>query len=419
MPTPFTCLRAWVLAESAQRSLARTHPELNNITVAGECRRECELVSKITLVAADGKRGGEELSLGAGIKVRICPPESMGAALLLATGSPGHIDMLKEIARGKGMSLSEEGLKKGRRVVEAASEAGIYHALGLPFIAPELREGRDEFEIMSKPLGLVETGDLRGVLHAHTDRSDGTDTLEAMAEAARSRGYRYLGVTDHSQSAHYAGGLTPEEILAQHRDVDRLNRRYGDKFHIFKGIESDIRPDGSLDYPDDILRSFDFIIASVHSQFRMEATKQTARIIRAVENPHTTILGHLTGRQLLRRPGYEADIEAILKACAAQGVAVEINSHPWRLDLDWRWHQMALKLGCLLSIDPDAHSTEEIDLLRWGIAMARKGGVPRDRVLSCMDLKKFTDHLARRKSGAARKGPRKRGAAATRATAHA
>ena len=140
------------------------------------------------------------------------------------------------------MSLSQEGLRKGRRVVEAASEAGIYHALGLPFIAPELREGRDEFEIMSKPLRLVEMGDLRGVLHAHTDRSDGTDTLEAMAEAARSRGYRYLGVTDHSQSAHYAGGLTTEEILAQHRDVDRLNRRYGDKFRIFKGIESDIRP---------------------------------------------------------------------------------------------------------------------------------------------------------------------------------
>jgi len=244
---------------------------------------------------------------------------------------------------------------------------------------------------------LVKDEDICGVLHAHTDASDGANTLQQMAEATRKRGYAYFGVTDHSRSAHYAGGLSVDEISKQHEAIERLNASYGDDFRIFKGAESDILPDGSLDYPDDVLRQLDFVVASVHGQFRKEISAQTERIIKAVANPHTTILGHITGRQLLRRPGYEVDVERVLAACANHGVAVEINSNPWRLDLDWRWHRRALELGCTFSINPDAHSTAEIDLTHWGVVMARKGGISPDRVLNCLDLQAFDRYLASRK----------------------
>jgi DNA polymerase (family 10) len=218
-----------------------------------------------------------------------------------------------------------------------------------------------------------------------------------MAEATRERGYSYFGVADHSRSAHYAGGLSREEIAAQHAEIDQLNRRFGRGFRIFKGIESDILADGSLDYPDEILAKFDFVVASVHGRFKLDRMEQTERILRAVSNPHTTILGHMTGRQLLRRPGYEVDIERILSACAKHGVAIEINANPWRLDLDWRWHQRALELGCIMSINPDAHSTDEIDLTHWGVEMARKGSVPEGGVLNCLDLPAFAALLKDRR----------------------
>jgi DNA polymerase (family 10) len=189
-----------------------------------------------------------------------------------------------------------------------------------------------------------------------------------------------------------------EEIAGQQAEADALNRKYGSAFHIFKGIESDILSDGSLDYPDDVLASFDFIVASVHGQFKMDRAAQTERIIRAVSNPYTTILGHMTGRQLLRRSGYDIDIEKVLAACAEYGVAVEINANPWRLDLDWRWHETALRLGCMMSINPDAHSTREIDLTHWGVEMARKGGVPKERVLNCLNRGEFAEYLANRRN---------------------
>jgi DNA polymerase (family X) len=254
---------------------------------------------------------------------------------------------------------------------------------------------------------LVSLNDLRGVLHLHTDFSDGANTLEEMAEAARQRGHSYLGVADHSQSAHYAGGLSLDEIEAQHAMADALNRCYRGRYRILKGIESDILADGSLDYPPEVLARFDFVVASVHGRFRLGRDEQTQRIITAVSNPYTTILGHLTGRQLLRRPRYDVDVEAILKACAKHGVAVEINGNPWRLELDWRWHRKALELGCMLSINPDAHSIAELDLVKWGVAIARKGGVPKDKVLNAMGLKEMTGYLEQRKNRwAARRGRR-------------
>jgi DNA polymerase (family X) len=278
--------------------------------------------------------------------------------------------------------------------VAAKTEEDIYKALGLPFIEPEVQEGRGEIAPAErgKLPKLVADADIRGILHAHTDRSDGGDTREVMAEATRVRGFSYFGVADHSQSAHYAGGLSLEDIAEQHAEADRLNKRSSDRFRIFKGIESDILPDGSLEYPDH-LSGLRFRRSSVHSRFKLDRKEQTERIIRAVRNPRTTVLGHLTGRQLLRRPGYEVDIDKVLEACARHGVAVEVNSNPWRLDLDWRWHQRALELGCMMSINPDAMSTAEIDL---SVEMARKGGVPQDRVLNCLELPAFTQYLAER-----------------------
>lgn len=392
---------AAVLLEGAVTELRRAHPDLKRITPAGEFRRGCELVSDLCLVveASSGQASGETISSGSQLQIHLTDPARYGITLLMATGSQSHLDKLNSLATDKGMMLDASALHRGRRIVARKSEEQIYRALGLPFIEPELREGQDEIvlALSGKLPHLVNDEDIRGILHAHTDRSDGVNTLEQMAEATRARGYQYFGVADHSKSAHYAGGLSLDEIDEQHAEIDRLNRKYDGTFRILKGIESDTLQDGSLDYADEVLARFDFVVASVHRRFRLSMDEQTQRILRAVANPHTTILGHMTGRQLLRRPAYEVDIEKVLTACALHGVAVEINANPWRLDLDWRWHRRALELGCIMSINPDAHATDEIDLAHWGVMMARKGGVPPDRVLNCRGLSSLLAHLSERR----------------------
>jgi DNA polymerase (family 10) len=403
--------RAEELIAAASASLARSGLPLSKIEPAGDCRRGNELVANLALVAQarELEEGPKTFSNGE-FKVYLTDAAHYGSSLLFATGSEAHLAELVEIAGKKGFDLTERGLFKAGKLVSSSSEQKIYTALGLEYVPPELREGRGEIkQARAKKLPrLVELGDIRGILHAHTDASDGVAALEEMAMAVRERGYQYFGVSDHSQTAHYAGGLTIEDIEAQHAEIDRLNARYRGKFRIFKGIESDILPDGSLDYPDEVLARFDFIVASVHGQFRMERAAQTERILRAVANRFVTILGHMTGRQLLRRPGYEVDVEKILAACAKHGVAVEINSNPWRLDLDWRWYQRGLELGCLFSIDPDAHSTSEIDFVRWGVGLARKGGITRDDVLNSLDLNSFSKWLERKRSRSHRGASRAR-----------
>ena len=393
--------KAAALLEHAVESVKQTHPEYSRVEIAGDFRRGCELVSDLAIVA-QGKAAAElEAS---SLKLTVSDKKHYGASLLHATGSAEHLEQLKEIASAKGFDLKADGLYRGKKLVAAASEADIYGALGLQFIEPELREGRDEIKraARNKLPELVSDESLRGIVHSHTTASDGTETLEAMAEATRKRGFEYFGVADHSQSAHYAGGLSLEEIAEQHREAGRLNKRYGSKFRILKGIESDILADGSLDYPEEVLGKFDFVVASVHSRFKMGRKEQTDRILKAIKNPHTTIIGHMTGRQLQRRPGYDVDIDKILKACAKYGVAVEINAHPWRLDLDWRWHQKALDYGCIFSINPDAHSIRELEHMHWGVEMARKGGVPPERVLNAMKLPQLLRHLERRRHSADR-----------------
>ena len=392
--------RAADLLRAAQENLRRSHLGLKRITPAGDFRRGCELVGDLTLVAeTPGLLGPPEiLRASAELSVHLAGPGSYGIALLHATGSKRHIGALGTLAAAKGLSLEKDGLRHGSKIVASKTEAEIYSALDLQFIAPELREGGDEIELAltGELPRLLDDGDIRGILHAHTVLSDGVNTLAEMAEAVRDRGYAYFGVADHSQSAHYAGGLSLEEVAQQHAEIERLNAGYDGTFRIFKGIEADILEDGSLDYPDEVLDRFDFVIASVHSRFCLDRESQTERILRAVRNRHTTILGHMTGRQLLRRPGYDLEIEKILAACAAHGVAVEVNANPWRLDLDWRWHRRAIELGCWMSINPDAHSVAEIDLTHWGVEMARKGGIPKERVLNCLDLRCFAAHLGRR-----------------------
>ena len=395
------------LLKSIEAELKRSRPELSHIVLAGQYRRGCELVSDLALVAQSADGSGVRVHpIAEDVKLWIADRRSYGAALVLATGSAGHLAQLERRANSMGLELDEKGLFRGKRVVPCTDEETLYSALDLPLIAPELREGSDEVELAAagRLPQLVAHMDIRGLLHCHTDFSDGGNTLREMAEATRRRAYTYFGVADHSRSAAYAGGLSTEEIEEQHRLAEALNARYRGKFRILKGIESDILEDGSLDYPDEVLARFDYVVASVHSRFKLDLRAQTARIVRAVSNPFTTILGHMTGRLLRRREGYELDIEKVLKACAKHDVAVEINANPHRLDLDWRWHRRAMAFGCMFSINPDAHSTEELDLTRWGVLMARKGSVPRERVLNCLGSEELTAFLdSRRKT---RRSPR-------------
>jgi DNA polymerase (family 10) len=374
-------------------ALARAHPELSRLTPAGDLRRGAELVGDLSFVAeVTTGRGIERLETDAGVDIWVAERNAYGAALVLATGNAEHVEGLRARAQALGLRLTDNGLFRGSRRLACKEEGDLYAALQLPFVTPELREGRGEIERAEKGVlpTLVEAGDLRGILHCHTNESDGADTLADMATAARRRGYQYFGLSDHSRAAHYAGGLSIDDVRAQRREVVRLNKTFGADFKILHGIESDILEDGSLDYPDDVLADFDFVIASVHSKFKLDRSAQTLRIRRAVENPHTSILGHMTGRMLRKREGYDIDVEEVLRACAQHEVAVEINANPNRLDLDWRWHERALELGCMFSINPDAHTMDELDLISYGVTMARKGGVPPERVINCLDLRAIT-----------------------------
>ena len=398
---------------AAVERFKKANPKMQRVAVAGPLRRGCEVVDDLCLVAQDGS-GEATVPGGPEIRVIVGDENHYGIKMLFATGSAEHLHALGTFAASVGFKLSADGLwyergtKRAKGEVFCKDEADVYAALGLDFIPPELREGRalngakDEIELAAKHAlpKLVEDADIRGILHSHTVFSDGAETLETMAEAVRKRGYFYYGVADHSKTAAYAGGMKEEKIREQHKLADALNADYAkDKvnFRIFKGIESDILDNGALDYADDVLNSFDFIVASVHSRFTLDKEAQTQRLLNAVAHPRTTILGHATGRLLLKREGYKVDLDAVLQACAKHGVVVEINAHPARLDVDWRFHQRALELGCMLSINPDAHAISEIDLTHWGVVVARKGGVPKERVLNCLSLDEIAAYFEARK----------------------
>lgn len=300
------------------------------------------------------------------------------------TGNQAHVDAVLALA-GNGPFNSEQE---------------IYQQAGLAFIEPELREGLDEIELAkaNKLPKLITYADLKGTLHNHSTWSDGVHTLEEMALFCKNElQLEYLGMCDHSKSAFYANGLNEQRIYAQHQEIDALNAKLA-PFHIFKGIESDILYDGSLDYSNDILKTFDFVVASVHSILRMEEEKATSRLVTAIENPYTTILGHPTGRLLLSRKGYPIDYKKVIDACAANGVVIEINANPLRLDLDWRWHRYALEKGVILSINPDAHRKEGFYDMHYGLLVGRKGGLQASACLNAYPLAQITTLFESRKN---------------------
>ncbi|GAB5551378.1 MAG: helix-hairpin-helix domain-containing protein [Saprospiraceae bacterium] len=271
-----------------------------------------------------------------------------------------------------------------------AEESIVFEHLGLPYIAPELRESLWAVDLAKENRlpTLIEAKDIKGVVHAHSTYSDGLQSLAEMAAYTQAQGFEYLVITDHSKSAFYANGLKPDRVLQQFEEIDTLNAQYSD-FKILKGIESDILSDGSLDYEEDILAQFDVIIASVHSNLRMDETKATQRLLGAIRNPYTHILGHPTGRLLLSREGYPIDHKAIIDACAEFRVSIELNANPYRLDLDWSWIPYAMEKGVLISINPDAHSTAGIHHIPYGIASARKGGLDAQNCLNARGLEAF------------------------------
>jgi len=297
-------------------------------------------------------------------------------------------------------STSDEFLKsfieknKGIDFKNIVSEEEIFDKANLPFIVPEIREQADIIDLakQKKLPNLIEENDIKGVIHSHTTFSDGLNSLREMAEYSKSLGYEYIGITDHSKSAFYANGLKEDRVLQQFEEIDALNNELA-PFKIFKGIESDILNDGSLDYPTDILRQFDFIISSVHSNLKMDKDKATTRLLKAIENRYTTILGHPTGRLLLSRTGYPIDHKKIIDACAANNVAIELNANPYRLDLDWTWIPYALSKGVLISINPDAHSTKGIHDIHFGVLPARKGRLTKEMCLNAKSVEDFADFI--------------------------
>lgn len=318
------------------------------------------------------------------IELLFCHPVNFYQQLVLQTGNTAHL------ARVIGAQTFGACVAQMRT---PTSEDAIYQAANLPTIPPELREGLvEESWIKDGASPLLTLDNLQGILHVHTAYSDGQHSLEEMAMRCKEMGYQYMGITDHSQTAVYAGGLSSHQVYQQHQHVDALNQQLA-PFKIFKGIESDILPDGSLDYPDEVLAQFDFLIVSIHNGFNMTEKAATDRLITAISNPYTTILGHLTGRLLLRRRGYLVDHHAIIDACAAYGVAIEINAHPWRLDLDWRWVPYALQKGVQLSINPDAHSKADFDNMIYGVEVARKGGLTQANTLNALSATALTAWL--------------------------
>ncbi len=385
------------------------------VSETGALRRRMDVIDRVDLlVGFDGSlaiknaiKGLEELeeharhsgpfawvgvhkSTGVKVKVRWCKQGEFEKTLLLTTGSVQHL-----------YQRMESGLKLREAVVSSAetTEADIYKSIGLQYIAPEMREGIFELTRAANHElpELVEMTDLKGILHNHSTYSDGRHTLRQMAEHCKALGYEYLGISDHSQTAVYANGLYPNRVKDQQEEIRQLNEELA-PFRIFSGIESDILSDGSLDYTDDVLESFDFIVSSVHSGLSMDINKATDRLLTAVRNPHTTILGHMTGRLLLEREGYPVDHKEIIDACAENGVVIEINASPYRLDIDWRWVNYALEKGVMLSINPDAHAMEGYKDMYYGLLAGRKGGLTKAMTFNALSLKEMEAYLSQRKA---------------------
>ena len=350
------------------------------------------------IIAEGDTKTSCRLSSGVEADLRVVGAESWACALVYFTGSKEHNVKLRGIAKKKGYKLNEYGLfpVDEERPVPLATEEEVYNFFGLAYIPPELREDMGEIEAAQAGTlpNLVTLRDIRGTFHVHTERSDGVDPLPRIVEGAKRLGYSYVGITDHSKSAYYAGGLKRDDVLGQWEEIDRLNAA-DDGFRIFKGIESDILPDGSLDYDDELLEGFDFIIVSVHSSFGMKREDMERRLIRAMAQPLPIILGHPTGRLLLSRDGYDIDMHTIIDAAAEHHAIIELNASPYRLDIDWRYLRYAKEKGVLISINPDAHAVAGLSEVAYGVGIARKGWQEKDDILNTRDAAEVSEVFRR------------------------
>lgn len=356
------------------------------VSLTGQMRRKCETIDNVEILIASETTvniDGVENPTNIAIELIVCSALTFYNKLFETTATEAHLLQTAYTAEAT-----------------YSSEQDIYKSLGLQYIEPELREGLNEVALAreNKIPQLIKVTDLRGILHNHSTYSDGLNSLKEMAEFGKELGYEYLGICDHSQSAFYAEGLKPERVIAQQREIDELNKQLF-PFKIFKGIESDILNDGSLDYPQEILKTFDFIVASVHSNLKMNEEKATARLIKAIENPYTTILGHPTGRLLLSRSGYPIDYKKVIDACAANGVIIELNAHPYRLDIDWRWIPYCLEKGVMVSINPDAHEKQGYHDMYYGACVASKGMLTKDMCFNALNKEQMQAYFEKRKAG--------------------
>jgi DNA polymerase (family 10) len=326
------------------------------------------------------------------IDIYFTPEENFANELYRTTANPQHLVHQTDKGESLYKLLKQENFK---------SEEAIFKAADLPFIAPELREGLWEFEMAKEGNmpKLIETDDLKGILHNHSTYSDGANTLEQMATYCKELGYEYSRISDHSKTAAYANGLQEFRVKQQHEEIDELNKKLA-PFKIFKGIESDILNDGSLDYADDVLASFDFVVASIHAQLNMDEKTATERLIKAISNPFTTMLGHPTGRLLLQREAYPINHYAVIDACVEYNVIIEINAHPWRLDLDWRYVKYAIDKGVMISINPDAHETKGYHDMYYGVCVGRKAGLTAKETFNALSQKEVEAHFNKKKEAA-------------------
>jgi DNA polymerase (family 10) len=427
----------WLAHEVAAPILAglRRLPQVERAESAGSLRRGLETVGDLDFIVAAAEpdpvvawftslpevkevtaKGDTKASIrlesGLQADLRIIPAAQFAFALHHFTGSKDHNVQMRQRALDRGLSLSEWGLvpaegegtakeKAGKAAgIKAADEAQLFSALGLSYIPPELREGLGEIEAAEKGEipELVELADMRGAFHNHTTASDGSNTLAEMAAAAQALGWQYIGIADHSKSSRQANGLSEERLERQVRDIKALNSSGRYKVRVFAGTECDILPDGSLDFDSAVLGQLDYVVASVHSAFSQDEASMTARIIRALENPRTTMLGHLTGRILLEREAYKVDAAKVIDAAIANGVAIELNASPYRLDMDWRLWRRAASRGLECVINPDAHGTAALEYLASGVNSARKGWLTRAQVVNTLPLAKIEGWLSKKRA---------------------
>ena len=416
---PQAALEAHVLVANVVK-----HPDVIQADVAGSVRRHNEVIADIDIVAecsaspvdvaasfarapgvARATPGAEPGSVdirfvdGTHLDMHCVARGDFGVALWRATGSSTHVEAVMEHAKSKGITFEGNTVLRKSKRLSIPDEEVLFAELGLSWIPPEMREAMGEIEAAAagKLPDLVVYDDIRGVLHCHSEYSDGTSSIAEMADAARERGWSYIGISDHSESAFYAGGLKRDKILRQHEEIDRLNESFTD-FRVLKGIEADILADGRVDYDAQILDQFDYVIGSIHSRFSMDGDAMTKRVLTALEDPHLTILAHPTGRLLLSREPYAIDIEAVIEKAAEMQVALELNCDPHRLDLDWRYCRQAKEKGVTIEIGPDAHSPAAVDNVHFGIGLARKAWLTSREILNTGTA----DHIlkfARRRRG--------------------